>query len=195
MLKVDEAKARLSEWRLPEEEDRIEREVGALPEKLRKLAKSICWRWTDEERAAVKFDYDYEKVRNRKRAAAVEVDQLPVKERAKIFGVVSPGLAPHMEQTWQLLKTTPYQAGHTRKAFRAPHDPELLAEILLDWMIGMAELGKRYPANVLTPTWLATWTPHLTEDYHGFESEVASLLAGVLNQKNKEADEVFDILL
>src|SRR5262245_8106273 len=127
MLKAEEAKARVDQWRLPKEADRIDGQLGELPEKLRELAKRIYWHWRDEDLAE---DGDYQRNTRRRRAATVEVDRLSTKERAKIFGLVSPALVPYMEQTWQLLKTTPYQAGYERKAFRAPNKPELMAETL-----------------------------------------------------------------
>jgi hypothetical protein len=195
MLKVEEAKAPIDEWRLPEDEDRIDRQLDDLPQNLREFAKRIFWHWREEDRAEAALDGGYERNNRRRRAATIEVDRLPVGERAKIFSLISPALAPHMEATWQLLKTTPYQAGYQRKAFRAPKNPELMAEALSDWTVGMASLGKAIRPEVLTPAWLAAWTPHLTKDYSGFEAEVGPLLAAVLNQKTMEADEVFEILL
>src|SRR6185503_4620343 len=105
MLKPEQAKARLAEWQLPQDEDRIGKEIERLPAKLRELARRTYSNWTDEEREMAAKE-GHEKVTKLKRDATIAIDRLPAKERAAVFSVVSMQLAPVMEQAWQLIKTT-----------------------------------------------------------------------------------------
>ncbi len=58
----------------------------------------------------------------------------------------------------------------------------------------MATIGKQFPADVLSTSWLATWAPYLTVNYHNPGNGVGSLLATVLDQRDSEAEEIFGIL-
>ena len=188
MLQPEEAKARLAQWQLPSEHDRIERGLGALPAALRAVAEPALeiGRGFADPAAA-------EKWRRRKHAAAIELDRLPAPERAQIFSV-APQLAATMERAWQSLKATPFQVGYYRKAFRAPKHPLVTIEKRLLWLSNLAMLARRFPPELLTPVWLATWAAHLNEGYRHFSYSVGPLLAAVLDQKSADAEEVWDIL-
>lgn len=188
MLKPEQAKARLAEWQLPEDEDRIAVGVKQLPAALAEHAAAVHMVQNGDEQ------FDWEKQQARMHAAAIYLERAGAKQRAQVFEIVSPRLVTAMEATWQLVKTTPYQRGYQCKAFRAPRHPDLAAEYLAAWLTNMSVLGQRYRPDVLTPAWLAAWAAHLDEGYHSRSGGIGPLLAAVLNSQDEEADEVFEIL-
>jgi hypothetical protein len=115
MLKPEQAQARLAEYKLPDEPNRIAAEVKRLPAELRDLAArayNVVEKSDDDD--SEDGANDWQKARQRLRENAIAVDRLPPKERIRIFSVVGQKLAPAMERTWQLLKTTPYQVSYQR---------------------------------------------------------------------------------
>ena len=130
----------------------------------------------------------------RRYKAAAQLDALSPKQRLELFDLISPHLAPALEQAWQLHKTGPYQVGYARKAFRAPQQPQLAFARSADWLVEMVELCQRFDPAQLTPVWLAAWAPHLSEGYQNYTSQIGVLLAPVLHDRSKAADEVFEIL-
>src|SRR5262245_34733592 len=137
MLKPEAAKARLAEWRLPEEENRLQLEVTKLPTKLRELAETI-FELREEEDSTRPGDWQVRE--QRRHDATLELDRQSPDDRRKVFAVIAPHLSPSMEQTWQLLKTSPYQTGYERKAFRAPRHSHLAKAGLCSWIGGMRKL-------------------------------------------------------
>lgn len=204
MLKPEEAQKRLDAWRLPEDENRVLAAVRALPDDLRDHAARVLELVSDlkesgddeaedEEAADSSSRNAWEEVQRGQRESARFLDATPAARRT-LFELVSPALAPAIESAWQLIKTTPYQTGYERRAFRSPSDHGNYAEKHGDWLANVARMATQYRPEQLTPTWLATWAAHLTSGYRGFESEVGLLLGAVLHDKSTEADEVFEIL-
>lgn len=191
MLSPEQAKARLAEWRLPEEQNRLKVEVARLPAALRELAEDAFELREDGDSPR---HIDWQSRHQLRRQATLALDRQALQDRAEVFATIAPQLAPAMEQTWQLLKTTPYQSGYRRKAFRAPGRSELAIDNLATWLSGMQKLGERYQAGVLTPTWLAAWAAHLDENYDSVGMHLGPLLAAALNENDASADEIFDIL-
>ncbi|MCI0357954.1 MAG: DUF4132 domain-containing protein [Planctomycetaceae bacterium] len=189
MLKPDQAKARLAEWQLPEDENRLADGVKQLPAALGELAEVVFNLNEDEE-----DNVDWQVQQKRHQQAILRFDRLTAKERAQVFSLVSPKIAPAMEAAWQLLKTIPYQTGYSGKAFRAPRNPELAADNLSGFMNSMGKLGRRFRPDTLTPAWLAAWVPHIEADYQPVDAAVGKLLAAILNRPGAEADEIFEIL-
>ncbi|HEX2476927.1 MAG TPA: DUF5724 domain-containing protein [Lacipirellulaceae bacterium] len=190
MLKPEQAQARLAEWKLPEDPNRIAADVKRLPAKLRDLAArayNVAEKSEDDD--ATDGAVDWQEVQRRFRANAIEVDRLPAKDRIQIFSVAGPKIAPAIESTWQLLKTAPYQVSYQMKAFRAPGVPELSADVLYSWLHGIGGLAANYQADVLTPNWLAIWAAHISDGYR-FSGVIGPLLAAVLNERSHEANEV-----
>lgn len=196
MLNPDAAKARLAQWRLPEGEHRLAAAVKQLPEQVRTPVEILCG--LEEEREATKR-LEWQERQRRRREAAAEFDRATTKDRAALFRLISPHLAAPLEAAWQLLKTTPYQSGYERKTFRAPSRPEATLESRTDWLCEIASLGGSYPAEILTPEWLAAWAPHLSSSGpFGMQvehaGEIGVLLAGVLSNSSADADAVFEVL-
>lgn len=195
MLKPEAAKARLAEWRLPEGEHRLAAAVKQLPEQVRTPIEILCG-WSDEAKANRLEAHMHPR---RCRVAAVQLDRAAAKDRAELFRLISPHLAAPLEAAWQLLKTTPYQAGYERKAFRAPSRPDATLAKRGDWLARLAWLANEYPAETLTSEWLAAWAPHLASagpfgSPGNYASEIGVLLAGVLSNSSGDADAVFEVL-
>jgi len=197
VLKPEEAKKRLDALRLPEEIDRIDAATRALPDHLRVHAVRL-FEVTDvplpgDDGAEDGKEVDWRTVQRRKHESARFLDSSPEARRV-LFEIVSPSLAPALESGWQLLKTTPYQTGYERRAFRSPNDQGVFGEKHADFLSNLGRMSHRFPPEQFTPVWLAAWAGHLREGYRTFESEIGVLLAAVLNDKSAEADEVFEIL-
>jgi hypothetical protein len=123
MLKPDEAKARLTEWELPEGDKRISRAIEKLPAKLQSLAEPLFNIFDDSKEPPGGWEkWQAERIR-----ATMALDQMDAKERAKVLAVISPQLADALEGAWQVLRATPYQSGYAKQAFRAPGREDLVA--------------------------------------------------------------------
>jgi hypothetical protein len=193
VLKPEQAQARLAGWKLPDDPNRIAADLKRLPAKLRDLA-ARAYDLPNDDGSKAYEPHDWEERKRRLYAAALEIDRLPIRNRAQIFSVVSPKLTPAMESAWQLLKTTPYQVGFQKKGFRAPTHPEMSADSQYLWLYGIGCVAAEYPAEILTTDWLATWAVHLTQGYSGYSEEIGTLLAAVLNNNGDDAPSVFATL-
>lgn len=181
MLTPEQAKARIEEWCLPEDENRLRDEVARLPDKLRKLAEDTFALTKEADEDVGKPD--------RQSQAILTLDRQTSSERRKVFATISPKLAPAMEQTWQFLKTTPY-----RHSYRAPQHPELALNNIKFYIPRISQLGARFPAEILTLDWLATWASHLHHGHFFNGSCLGTLFAAVLHQRNDSSEAVFEIL-
>ncbi len=191
MLSPEQAKQRLAQWRLPAEKNRFADSVKKLSGDLRKTAELAFNLLKDP--AADPYNH-WQRRQDRLGQLNQRLTGLDAQDRAKLFGIMAPRLAPAMEKTWAVLTTTPYQTGYNRKAFRAPRHPELALEKQAGWLTSLASLFGRYQPEVLTPLWLATWGAHLIEGYESFGGEIGAILAAVLHESTPEADEIFEIL-
>src|SRR3954469_12444534 len=105
MLKTEQAKAHLAQWRLPEDQHRLKADVQALPTDIRELAETIFELRDDDDDES--FSRNWQEKQERRHQAALELDHRPPRDRAQVFAAIAPQLAPAMEHTWQLLKTIP----------------------------------------------------------------------------------------
>jgi len=116
----------------------------------------------------------------------------PAQVREKFFAALFPKLAKYIEAAWQMFHGLPYQMGYARKAFRAPHDPEVTASRrqFLAPLAGRGNWGN-YDPEVVDIKWVASWAPYIG---YGGADEVGYLLAAVIDAGGKEGEEVFEIL-
>lgn len=196
MLKMEEAQQRLKAWKHFEEDGEgllyqgtVEKLISKLPAKDKKLLGQMFG--IDEYVGEVNW-YDRMALSD---AAATQLNELPVKSRVKLFSALAPRLGPIIEDTWQLLTTTPYEVSHDRKAFRAPQDPSVTVRKQASWLSSLTRtVFASYEGDVITPTWLATWAAYLNQGYFSAADEIGCLLATLLRSKTSEADEVYEIL-
>jgi HEAT repeat protein len=193
VLTPEAAKSHLEQWQVGEEDDRLPKGVGRLTAPLRAVAYGLLGR---DERGE-SLDYQkWDERQRRLREAGHRLDQLPRKDRCKIFGAVALQLAEALDATWEFLRRTPYERGYMRKAFRAPNHPEATAESRAVWMNQMLELLGHIREDVPNVLWLAAWAPHLESmPAGGGAPDVAGrLLAAVIDGGGPEGEEVFKIL-
>lgn len=191
MLKPEQAKARLDEWRLPESENRVADGIKKLPAHLQSMAKILCACQDDAS------SRDWQVAQTRRREAALDFDGLSRNDRVSLFVMLSPHLSEAMENSWHLLKAMPYQGGYSRKAFRAPAHPSATADSRCSWLMSIATVAKAFPVELLTIDWLATWAPYLSSSatYYvpgAFAHEIGVLLGTCLSRPGGQP--IFDIL-
>lgn len=187
MLTSQQAEEQLARFKVAGDESRLVADARKLPDKLWKLAADL---W-DLEGDLPPYPSAYQEHQQRWLRARAALSSLSAKDRGKLFGAVSPLLAPHLEATWDLIDTTPYQCGWRRKAFRAPGHATATLEKRCTWLRMIGGMAAPYPADLLTPSWVATWAAHLS---YGSGEVAGLLLAAVMNHSTAEADEVFEIL-
>lgn len=126
----------------------------------------------------------------RHRQSIAALDAFAPQDRLPIFEVFFPRMADQIEALWNFFPRLPYQASYSRKAFRAPHNPELFLPIkgnVLSQLI--TDMGK-YHQDIL---WLAQYAPYIG---HGYSTNyLGNLFAAVINAGGKTGDQVFDILV
>lgn len=130
---------------------------------------------------------------NAKRAAMQQqFEKLNASDRKKVLAVFMPQCAPWLESAWQWLKTQPYQASYSRKAFRAPHHPAVSLNRRIDWLTTFIGQIVPYKPEAVTVPWLAQWAQHAFR----YQSEcVVPVLVAAIDDQSKEGAEAFDILI
>jgi hypothetical protein len=191
MLSPELAKERLKEWRIEKEEEHGVGSAKALPEQLRAIALGLLSR---DASGKAWEGTDWQQRHQTRNLAVAPLDTIPAQERLQIFSVFFGELSPAIENAWQVLKRFPYQHGYQRKSFRAPGDALASFQQRLSWLDDMIRIAARWKADVLTPTWLAAWAPHIEGQYGHNQTTIGRLLATVIDEGGKTADEVFDIL-
>ncbi|MDX1970077.1 MAG: DUF5724 domain-containing protein [Planctomycetaceae bacterium] len=126
--------------------------------------------------------------------AGRKFEALKSPERRRILAVFVPKMAADLETTWEFLKRSPYQSGYLKKAFRAPQDSLTTLPARIGWLTNLLELAEILHDDVLEPTWLVTWAPHLRFDYRGWEQEIGQLAAGLIDADGAVGRQVFEIL-
>ena len=95
MLTPEAAKSHLEQWQVGEEDDRLPKGVGRLTAPLRAVAYGLLGR---DERGE-SLDYQkWDERQRRLREAGHRLDQLPRKDRCKIFGAVALQLAEALDE-------------------------------------------------------------------------------------------------
>lgn len=123
---------------------------------------------------------------------AVALGALRERDRVQVFSALCDGLGPDVEQFWKAGQRWPYQAGWFRRAFRAPHDPDVtLGTRMASVRLLLSELMRLKPGR--DAEWLAVHAGYLTRWAHSYE--VGQLLATVIDASGPEGDRVLDCLV
>src|SRR5687767_15779689 len=61
-----------------------------------------------------------------------QLEKLNSKNRLALFSALFPGIAPIVEETWNLFDRLPYQSGYQRRPFRNPK--QIIPESKLTWL-------------------------------------------------------------
>ncbi len=138
-------------------------------------AEVILWREYD----APSVNYD----------AICELDGLSASSRRSIFDALFPRIGEYVECGWQLSNRLPYQAGHARKAFRAPNNPEINRLARAAWLQHLIHVTAGYEQDV---EWFAAWAAYLP--WRAADT-LGLLFAAAIDAGGSEGQAVFDILV
>src|SRR5262249_32802431 len=130
-----------------------------------------------------------EKEEEATRAAEDQLQAMSAKERQRLFAVLFPRLAGHLEAGWQLCARLPYEIDYERKAFRAPTDESVCKSARAGWLRMLIGELEGYDPDVV---WCATWAAYLGGGY-GADS-LGVLLAAALDAGGEEGEAVFRVL-
>lgn len=190
MLKPDAASEQLASWRL-DEGRQGERLLGAmkpLPKGLRVIGYRLFG--LDAQGKSVR-PQEWQAAEAERRRVAIDFEALSDKDRVRLFRALMPGIADWVDAGWQLLKSSPYQVGYERKAFRAPKDPSLTLGNRVEWLTRLVRHFQAFDADAISLKWLAQWTPHAIAYGGGC---VGPVLAAAINADGPDGREVFEIL-
>src|SRR5579871_3958367 len=179
MLKAEVAAEWLKSFEVQDGEERRRAAVAALPEPLRAIGFAIM----NRDAAGGLLHNE-----NRTTQAMEPLEKASPAERMELFTALFPTMARDVDLTWQHFPALPYHPYHNRRAFRAPHAPELLRTRRGLWLYHALNITAKYEQNV---AWYAAWAPYL-----GYYADGLGLLfAAVIDAGGAEGEEMFETLL
>lgn len=196
MLKPEDANAQLNRWRVPDEEkgpgslERLVAPFKKLPKRLSATALGLIGFNPKGQSLGSGQDVTREDEKI-KEDARVAFEAATPEDRKNTFAIIAPKMAESIEAAWQFQKTTPYQTGYARRAFRAPNHPEISLQSRVDWFEVLADALSEFQGEVLTATWLAQWTTHA---FSYRAHRIAPILAAAIDSGTAVGTEVFGIL-
>lgn len=183
MLNPEYAKEQLQAVRIPDWKATKAANVATLPAGLREIVFAILG--CDSSGQPYSPYYTWHETQNR---AVGHLDILSIEERLKIFELLFPQIYLHVEAAWQLLSRLPYQLDWQRKAFRAPHSPDIIKPARCELIKQLLYSIQGYDQDI---TWLAAWTPYLSYA----NDALGTLFAAAIDSGSKEGEKVFNILI
>ena len=132
---------------------------------------------------------DYQELARKTKIAFEKLNQLESRERLEFFQTFHPQIGHCIEAAWHQFHHYPYLIGNTRRAFRAPNNPELITPARNDWLLQLLNFTMPFPQPI---TWFAEWGTQVARMYGG--GSLGLLLAGVITSDDKDADHVFETL-
>jgi len=171
MLSPEEAQRRLQLVADSQGAQKREERMAALPSEMRQLWQQFHNDW---HRAAPKV--------------VAGIEALGPKGRQQWFEALCPQLGEAIESCWNFFDRQPYQAGYTRRPFRAP-GVNVISQAPLRWLQTIVQSTAMYPQNI---EWYAVWAPYAFPYYN---AEFGRLFAATIDQGGPAGDRIFDILL
>lgn len=126
----------------------------------------------------------------RHRQCLIMLDTLPPPQRLSVFEVFFPRIAPQVELLWNFVPRLPYQGGYARKAFRAPHNPDIYLSLKDNFLSQFIAVISSYHQDV---TWFAQYAPYIGHGYAA--NQLGALFAAVIDAGGQTGDAIFDILV
>lgn len=201
MLTKEAANAILRQWRvspdLPEDElsqgnTRFFAQYERLPAPLKKIAFALA---SLDEQGEPNKKKDGDSAEQARRANLKALLKLPAAKQLQLLKIPLPRMAEQVVRALDWMKGMPYQVSYGRKAYRAPQHPLYAFSRQENVVNSLLQAAEIYREEVLTPEWLAIWAPYAHPSWHSLESVAVPLLASVIDQGGKEADEVLELLL
>jgi hypothetical protein len=184
MLSRDEAEKRLKQFAIKNWDRERSAALSRLPGKLAAVGQGLLQR--DPKGKPFR---DWWKQYESREKAAQQMNDLSSAERQKIFAVLFPKIARHLEAAWQMYGRLPYEVDGDRKGFRAPNAPEVHVVARTSWLETVVDDLQGYDEDV---TWFAAWAPYLAG---GSGSDcLGILLAAAIDAGGPEGDAVFEVL-
>src|SRR5262249_42051487 len=91
-----------------------------------------------------KYVNDWQKRNELRNAAQTHLTSFSPAERRRLFSVLLPKLADHVEAAWQLRDRLPYLTHSARRPFRAPGDEAALAPARFAWFAQVVRSLRNY---------------------------------------------------
>jgi hypothetical protein len=185
MLKPEDARKQLEQVEIKDWDKKRLAALGKQPARLAEIGRVLLGLSLEG-----KPYRDWRKRNSDREVAMARLAKLSEKDRAKLFEVLFPRLAPQLEAAWQLMARLPYEfSAYDRKAFRAPGDPAAYQTARWSWLDEMISELKGHDQDV---TWVAAWAPHLGQG-RGADA-VGILLAAAIDAGGPVGEQVFEIL-
>jgi len=184
MLNPEAAQEQLKSFAAPQPEDIAMARAALLSDPVRDVVRGLLGR---SAHGNAKISWS---AQAKARETAIRIlHGMTAEERASVFSVLFPGIAPHVSAAWDLYRRLPYQAGWNRKAFRAPSDPDACRDARLQWLSMLMQVGLPYAHQDIA--WFAAWAPYLA-GYYG--DAFGILFAAAIDAGGADGDTVFQIL-
>lgn len=198
MLNQEQAEEYLSQWRLPrkhqDEHDksnddfklqgtRHQAKYLKLPLPLRPIALGLYG--CEADGSSRKDTGDSRDLDRFQEAAIRDFVALPDSDRLRVLKIPFPAMAEAVLRALDWLDGTPYQ-----QSFRTRQLKRIALwkhEFFLETLLGASEA---FDSNILTPEWLAVWTPYV----RGLSHWINPLFASQIDHGGASADRLFEIL-
>lgn len=153
MLAATVAQERLKELEIKDWVERRLVALASLPDELHFAGRMLMRKWPET------MGKPSEEAQAQARAKAEQaIETAADADRQCLFGALFPGIAPYVEQAWQLKHRLPYQASWRRRAFRASRHAELTRHSRHLWLSQLYHIVQGYEQDI---TWYATWAAYL----------------------------------
>ena len=172
MLDAEEARVRLQALRNERWQEDARKRIGALKRAHRSLAAVML-----EEYPPYREDHARRDMERRLNAAGAVLDGLTDADRTAVMRALHPKLGQVLARWWVDAQKQPYIFGWTRKAFRAPNNPEITRRSRVEMLRTVMVRVGPYDGDA---TWLAAWAPYLGTEYGGYGMGFAPIFAGGL---------------
>jgi hypothetical protein len=184
MLKMEVAQKRLKQFRIKDWNKSRLASMGELPTTLRTVGRYLLDR--DAEGKPFK---NWEKRITAGEEARDVLARASARDRQRLFSILFPKLAGHLEAAWQLCRKLPYEVDYERKGFRAPNDALICKEAQMSMLCDFINELSGYDPDI---AWVAAWAPHLSGGYS--EGQLGLLLGAAIDAGGPEGEQVFEIL-
>jgi hypothetical protein len=182
VLTHEEAYKRLAGFHKSREKE-VLAEIAKLPEKIRTVGYTLHGR--DASGVVPK---KWEKQHELRQQFDSQLSALADADRKKLFAVLLPKLADHLEAAWQVFPRFSYEQGSDRRGFRAPNNPGAYAGVRANCLREIYESTRDYNPDV---AWCAAWLPHISSY---LSKQFGILFAAAIDKGDKTGTEVFEIL-
>ncbi len=184
MLSRAQAQERLDSYRIPDWLERRLADVAQLSPESRRAGRTLLGYDSKGKPSS-----DDQALEQAQMEAIQWLDKAKPSDRLQLFAALFPNLSEYVEQAWQIHLRLPYQAGWTRRTFRAPHTSSTIRWNRVYWLESLIRAVDGYQQDI---TWFAAWALYLS---WGTADALGILFAAAIEAGSPQGEEVFEILL